>query len=317
MLDDETPVIWPEIGSNRAYHFHKGDEAIVDEAIRSAHHVASLELVNNRLSPSAVEPRGAIGDYVEEDEQYVLTVSGQAVFGQRGQMADVIFKVPPDKIRVIMPDVGGGFGAKNFVYPENVMVMLAARLCGRPVKWIADRSENFISEIHGRDHLTKVDLALDSEGHFLALKVQTKANMGAYLSSYSTIIPSSASWVALGGPYVVPAMSMSVDAVFTNMVPVDAYRGAGRPEAAYLMERIVDIAADEMGIDRLELRQRNYIRSFPHKTPLGIEIECGAFAENLEMAGKQAALSGFDQRKAGFARESGCCAATVCRATWS
>ena len=297
VLDEDTPVIWPEIGSNRAYHFHKGDEAAVDEIISSAHHVASLQLINNRLSPSAVEPRGAIGDYVADDEQYVLRVSGQAVFGQRGQMADVIFKVPPEKMRVIMPDVGGGFGAKNFVYPENVMVLLAAKLCGRPVKWIADRSENFISEIHGRDHLTQVDLALDEDGQFLALKVQTKANMGAYLSSYSTIIPSSASWVALGGPYVVPAMSMSVDAVFTNMVPVDAYRGAGRPEAAYLMERIVDIAAGEMGIDPIELRQRNYIRSFPHTTPLGIEIECGAFADNLNLAGKQAELASFDERR--------------------
>jgi carbon-monoxide dehydrogenase large subunit len=298
VLDPDTSVIWPQIGENRAYHFHKGDEAATDAALAAAHHVTTLELRNNRLSPSAIEPRGAIGDYVADDEQYVLHVSGQAVFGQRGQMADVIFKVPPDKIRVIMPDVGGGFGAKNFVYPENVMVMLASKLCGRPVKWIADRSENFLCEIHGRDHLTRVDLGLDKDGKFVALKVQTKANMGAYLSSYSTIIPSSASWVALGGAYAIPAMSMTVDAVFTNTVPVDAYRGAGRPEAAYLLERTVDAAAQETGIDPAELRQRNYIRAFPHKTPLGIEIECGAFSENLTLASEQAEFSSFEDRVA-------------------
>ena len=296
VLDDETPVIWPEIGENRAYHFHKGDEAATDAALASAHHVTTLHLVNNRLSPSAIEPRGAIGDYVADEEQYVLHVSGQAVFGQRGQMADVIFNVPADKIRVIMPDVGGGFGAKNFVYPENVMVMLAAKLCGRPVKWIAERSENFLCEIHGRDHLTQVDLGLDADGKFVALKVQTKANMGAYLSSYSTIIPTSASWVALGGAYDIPVMSMSVDAVFTNTVPIDAYRGAGRPEAAYLLERAVDAAAQETGIDPVELRQRNFIRTFPHKTPLGIEIECGAFSENLALASGHAGMDQFGDR---------------------
>ncbi|NNE22033.1 MAG: xanthine dehydrogenase family protein molybdopterin-binding subunit [Rhizobiales bacterium] len=296
VLDKKTPVIWRKLKSNRVYHFHKGDQSKTGKAIKSAHHVTSLELVNNRVSPSAVEPRGAIGDFDASEGQYVLHISGQAVFGQRGQMADAIFKVPHDKIRVVMPDVGGGFGAKNFVYPENVMVLLAAKLCGRPVKWIAERSENFLCEIHGRDHLTKVELALDEDGHFLALNVETKANMGAYLSSYATIIPTSASWVALGGPYVIPAMSMSVDAVFTNTVPVDAYRGAGRPEAAYLMERVVDLAAHEMGIDPLQLRQRNYIRSFPHKNALGMVIECGAFAENLELAGENAGFATFEER---------------------
>ena len=297
VLDKKTPLVWRKINSNRAFHFHKGNAKKTAKVIKSAHHVTSLELVNNRVSPSAVEPRGAIGEFDASENQYVLHVSGQAVFGQRGQMADVIFKVPHEKIRVVMPDVGGGFGAKNFVYPENVMVLLAAKLCGRPVKWIAERSENFLTEIHGRDHLTKVDLALNEDGRFLALNVETKANMGAYLSSYATIIPTSASWVALGGPYTISTMSMTVDAVFTNTVPVDAYRGAGRPEAAYLLERVVDLAAHEMGIDPLELRQRNYIRSFPHKNALGMLIENGAFSENLQLASEQAGLGTFDQRR--------------------
>ncbi len=298
VLDRKTPVIWGNIGSNRAYRFHKGDQTATDMAMKAAHHVASLDLVNNRVAPSAIEPRGAIGVYLPDDEQYVLHVSGQAVFAQQAQMADVIFKVPREKMRVIMPDVGGGFGAKNFVYPENVMVLLAARLCGRPVKWIAQRSENFLAEIHGRDHLTKVDLALDKDGVFLALDVKTTANMGAYLSSFATIIPSSASWVALGGPYSIATMSMTVEAVFTNTVPLDAYRGAGRPEAAYLLERVVDVAAQDLGIDPLELRQRNFIREFPHRNALGMLIDCGAFASNLCLARKNSDLERFAERRA-------------------
>ena len=297
-LDNNTPVVWENIESNRAFHFHKGDEAATDNAIADASHVTTLHLINNRVAPSAIETRGAIGDFDSGQEQYILHVSGQAVFGQRGQMADVIFKTDPENIRVIMPDVGGGFGAKSFVYPENVMVMLAAKLCGQPVKWIASRGENFISEIHGRDHVTRVNLALDSNGIFTALKVHTIANMGAYLSSYATIIPTSASWVAMGGPYTIPAISMTVDAAFTNTVPVDAYRGAGRPEAAYLLERIVDVAAFELGIDPLELRRRNFIRKFPHKTALGMLVDCGDFAGTLDMAIGNAGLADFAARRA-------------------
>ncbi len=297
VLDEGTPLVWPQFGSNRVYHFHKGDREGTDEALAGAAHVVSLEFVNNRVASCAIEPRGVIGSWKDDISQYVLHVSGQAVFGQRGQMADRIFKVPAAEIRVIMPDVGGGFGAKNFVYPENVMVMFAARAVGRPVKWVAERSENFTTEVHGRDHVTRADLGLDAEGKFVALRIRTLANMGAYLSSYSTIVPTSASWVSAGGNYAIPKMSMGVDAVFTNMVPVDAYRGAGRPESAYLIERLVDVAAHDLGIDPIELRRRNLITSFPHKTALGMTIDVGDFARTLDMALEAADHAGLDKRR--------------------
>ncbi|MFO1090523.1 MAG: xanthine dehydrogenase family protein molybdopterin-binding subunit [Hyphomicrobiales bacterium] len=296
VLERKAPLVWPQFKTNRCYHFVKGDPKAVEAALKASHHVTRLTLVNNRLSPSAIEPRGVIGDWNEASQQYVLTVSGQAVHGQRGQMADRIFKVKSDNVRVIMPDVGGGFGAKNFVYPENVMVMLAAKLLRRPVKWIATRSENFLAEIHARDHVTEVALGLDRDGRFTALNVETVANMGAYLSSYATIIPSSASYVALGGPYAIPHMAMTVDAVFTNTNPIDAYRGAGRPEAAYLLERIVDVAAAETGRDPADLRRINFIRSFPHKNALGMLIDVGDFEGNLDAVQSAADTEGFDAR---------------------
>jgi carbon-monoxide dehydrogenase large subunit len=303
VLDKKTKPIHSKLKSNRAYHFHKGDEAGVDKAVGAAEHVTRLTFVNNRVAPSAVEPRGSIGDYDQARDQVVLYVSGQAVHGQKGQMADAIFKVPPEKVRVVMPDVGGGFGAKNFVYPENVMVMLAAKLIGRPVKWIAQRSENFLSEIHGRDHLTTAELALDEDGNFTALRIDTCANMGAYLSSYATIIPTSASWVSMGGNYRIGSISMSVDAVFTNTVPVDAYRGAGRPESAYLIERLVDLAAFETGRDPIELRRQNFINQYPHKMALGMVIDCADFEGTLDRALALHDADGFAKRRKSSARK--------------
>jgi carbon-monoxide dehydrogenase large subunit len=303
VLDKKTRVIHPKIKSNRAYHFHKGDEAATDAAIAGAAHVTTLTFVNNRVAPSAIEPRGCLGDYDADKDQMILHVSGQAVHAQKGQMAAAIFKCEPEKVRVVMPDVGGGFGAKNFVYPENVMVMLAAKLLGRPVKWVASRSENFLAEIHGRDHLTTASLALDADGNFVALKVETKANMGAYLSSFGTIIPSAASWVSMGGNYTIPAISMAVDAVFTNTVPVDAYRGAGRPESAYVIERLVDLAAHQTGRDPIALRRQNFISQYPYKMALGMEIDCGDFEGTLDKALKAHDADGFDKRRKASARK--------------
>ncbi len=297
VLDKKTPKLHAKLKSNRAYHFFKGDEAAAAKAMKAAAHVTTLTFVNNRVAPSAVEPRGCIGDYDKSKDQLILHVSGQAVHGQKGQMADAIFKVPLEKMRVVMPDVGGGFGAKNFVYPENVMVVLAAKLTGRPVKWIAARSENFLSEIHGRDHLTRASLAMDADGNFTGLKVETIANMGAYLSSYATIIPTSASWVSMGGNYRIPVVSMAVDAVFTNTVPVDAYRGAGRPESAYVIERLVDLAAFETGRDPIALRRQNFIREYPHKMALGMVIDTADFDGTLNKALKGHNADGFGKRR--------------------
>jgi len=304
VLDAATPLVWPQFGSNRVYHFHKGDLEGTEAALAEAAHVVSLDFINNRLAPCAMEPRGVIGSWNESRNQYVLHVSGQAVFGQRAQMADRIFKVPPDEIRVIMPDVGGGFGAKNFVYPENVMVMFAARALDRPVKWVAERGENFTIEVHGRDHVTRADLGLDGDGNFLALRIRTIANMGAYLSSYATIVPTSASWVSAGGNYRISKISMAVDAVFTNTVPVDAYRGAGRPESAYLIERLVDVAAHDLGCDRLDLRRRNLITGFPHKSALGMTIDVGDFERTLDLALDAADHAGLEKRR-GAAKKRG------------
>ncbi|MGI9482294.1 MAG: xanthine dehydrogenase family protein molybdopterin-binding subunit [Hyphomicrobiales bacterium] len=298
VFDEDVPVIWPQFGSNLCYTFSKGELAATDAAIAEALHVVELDLINNRLAPAAVEPRGAVGEWDRGNEQYVLHVSGQAVHAQRQQMAEAIFNVPLEKIRVHAPDVGGGFGAKNFVYPENVLCIWAARELGRPVKWIASRSENFLIEIHARDHVTKATLALDADGKFTALKVDTIANMGAYLSSFGTIIPTSASWVVQGGAYAIPNAHMQVRAAFTNTVPLDAYRGAGRPEASYIIERIIDVAADQTGFDRLELRRKNFITTFPAKTALGMTVDCGEFEQNLDMASTKIDVAGFAARKA-------------------
>ena len=296
-LDDASPQVWEAHDGNRAFRFSKGDAVAVETAFAQAAHVISLDLINNRVVPSAIEPRGSIGEYDAETQCYTLRLSGQAVHGNRAQMAQAVFKVDLEKIRVVAGDVGGGFGAKNFVYPENLLVMLAAKLTGRPVKWIADRSETFFAEIHGRDHVTQAQLGVDGDGRFTALRVNTIANMGAYLSSMAPVIPTAASWVSMGGNYDIPAVYMEVNATFTNTVPVDAYRGAGRPESAYIIERLVDVAAFELGWDAAELRHKNFIRTFPHKTALGMTIDCGDFAGSFDMAADAAGVPGFAARK--------------------
>ena len=296
-LDVATPQVWPDHDGNRAFHFEKGDAEAVAAVFDAAPHVVALDLINNRVAPSAIEPRGSIGEFDAGTGRYTLHVSGQAVHGNKMQMAAAVFKVDPDKIRVVAADVGGGFGAKNFVYPENLLVMLSAKLVGRPVKWIAERTETFFAEIHGRDHVTRAELAVDDHGVFLGLRVKTIANMGAYLSSMAPVIPTSASWVSMGGDYSIPAIHMQVDAAFTNTVPVDAYRGAGRPESAYIIERLVDAAALDLGYQADELRKKNYVRVFPHQMPLGMTIDCGDFEGSYQMAADAAGVETAEQRK--------------------
>ncbi|WP_239025140.1 xanthine dehydrogenase family protein molybdopterin-binding subunit [Rhodoligotrophos defluvii] len=296
-LDADAPLVWPEFGTNRCYRFHKGDRAATDEAFARAARVVSLDLVNNRLAPAAIEPRCAIGEWDEAAEQYVLYVSGQAVHSQQSQMAGHVFKTDLYRIRVVAPDVGGGFGGKNFVYPENVMVMFAARQLGRPVKWVADRAENFMAEIHGRDHVTHAELALDETAKILGLRVKTMANMGAYLSSFGPYIPAVSMMRPTGGNYAIPAIDLEVHAVFTNTVPVDAYRGAGRPEAAYVIERLMDVAAFDLGMAPEELRRRNFISTYPYTTALGSVIDSGDFQGTLDQALALIDWNGFPARK--------------------
>ena len=241
------PQLWDEAPGNLSYRFERGDKAAVAAAIAQAAHVVEIELVNNRLVVAPIEPRAAIGHYDAAADRLELLLTGQGVHSLRQQLAAAVFHLPPDRILVRAPDVGGGFGVKNFLYPEWVLVLWAARRLGRPVKWVAERGEEFVSSAQGRDNRTRARLALDADGRFLALEVDTVANLGAYLSTNGPGSSTNSPASAMGGVYAIPAVFMAVRGVFTNTVPIDAYRGAGKPEANYLIERLVELAARRLG----------------------------------------------------------------------
>lgn len=292
-LHDEAP-------QNLCYDWELGDQAAVDEAIAKASHVASLKLVNNRLIPNAMEPRAAIGDYDSGTDSYTLYSTSQNPHLLRLILCAFVLGLPEHKVRVIAPDVGGGFGSKIFCYAEETVCTWAAKKLERPVKWTADRSESFMADAHGRDHVTEVKLALDENGKFTALKVDTIASMGAYLSNFATCVPTYLYATLLAGQYTTPVIYANVKAVFTNTAPVDAYRGAGRPEATYLVERIVEIAARETGIDPAELRKRNFIPpdAFPYATPVALTYDSGNYALAMDKALEMIDYAGFPQRRA-------------------
>jgi carbon-monoxide dehydrogenase large subunit len=244
-----------------------------------------------------IEPRAAIGSYDAGTDRLDLLLTGQGVHSIRNQLADAVFHLPPERVTVRAPDVGGGFGTKNFLYPEWVLVLYAARRLGRPVRWVADRGEEFVSSAQGRDNRTRARLALDAGGQFLALEVETVANLGAYLSTNGPGSSTNSPASAMGGVYDIPAVFMSVSGVFTNTVPIDAYRGAGKPEANYLTERLVDRAARQLRIEPIELRRRNIIRRFPYRSGLGIEIDGGRFAANLVDMAADDIVRGFAERR--------------------
>jgi carbon-monoxide dehydrogenase large subunit len=289
------PQIWQQAPNNLSYRFQKGDQAAVRTAIANAVHVADLELVNNRIVISALEPRGAIGRH--DDTGFHLLFSGAGVHGLQTQLAGSVFRVPPDRMHVACPDVGGGFGVKNALYPEWVMLLWAARTLGRPVRWMSERTEDFVTTAQGRDNVTRARLALDADGRFLALDVATVANLGAYLSSGGPGSSTNAPANAIGSGYVIPAIFMDVQGVFTNTVPIDAYRGAGKPEVNYMIERLIDEAARRGGFDAVELRRRNLVREFPYHKALGTVIDCGRFADNLDDAIPAADHAGFAARR--------------------
>ncbi|MEL6964823.1 MAG: xanthine dehydrogenase family protein molybdopterin-binding subunit, partial [Pseudomonadota bacterium] len=247
--NDGQPQIHDDIASNTVYNWELGDEAAIDQAIASAAHVTKVDLINNRLVPNAMEPRAAIGEYQAAGEEFTLHTTSQNPHVARLVIAAFVGVAPEHKLRVIAPDVGGGFGSKIFIYAEECVCLLAARAIGRPVKWTAERTESFQSDAHGRDHVTHAELAMDGDGNFTALKVHTKANMGAYLSTFASCVPTYLYATLLAGQYTTPQIYCAVDAVYTNTAPVDAYRGAGRPEATYLLETIVETAAKEIGRD--------------------------------------------------------------------
>jgi len=283
--------------NNQCYKWAIGDKAQVDAAFAQAAHVTKLDLVNNRLIPNAMEPRAVIGSYSRATEEYVLYVSNQNPHVERLLLTAFVMGLPEHKVRVIAPDVGGGFGSKIYLYAEDVCLTWASKKLNRNIKWIAERSESFVSDAHGRDHVSHAELALDKDGKFLALRVKTDANMGAYLSTFAPAVPTILYATLLAGQYATPQIYVEVDAWFTNTAPVDAYRGAGRPEATYLLERLVTRAAWETGVAQDELRRRNFIRDFPYQTPVALQYDVGDFVSLLDRGNELADVAGFAQRK--------------------
>ncbi len=287
--------------NNVCYTWGHGDEAGVKAAFEKAHHISTLELINQRLAPNAMEPRAANASYTKHDQSYTLYVANQNPHVERLLMCAFVLGLPESKVRVIAPDVGGGFGSKIFLYAEETALVWASKHVGRPIKWTADRSEAFLTDAHGRDHVTKVELAMDAKGMFLALRVKTIANMGAYLSTFASSVPTILYATLLAGQYKTPAVYAEVKAVFTNTAPVDAYRGAGRPEATYVVERIVEQAARDMKMDPAAIRRQNFITEFPYATPVGLTYDTGNYAAHLDKAMQMADVAGYPARKAASA----------------
>src|SRR5271156_4958341 len=288
-----------EAAGNVCYDWHIGDKAAMEAAFASAAKVVRLELENNRLIPNAMEPRAAVGDFDTSNGDFTLYTTSQNPHVIRLLMGAFVLHIPENKLRVVAPDVGGGFGSKIYHYAEEAIVTWAAGKLRRPVKWTCERSESFMSDAHGRDHVSTAEMALDKEGHFLGLRINTLANMGAYLSTFAPCVPTYLYATLLAGTYKTPVIYCEVKAVFTNTVPVDAYRGAGRPEATYLLERLVDAVAHDTGIDRVELRRRNFIPAdaFPYQTPVALQYDSGDYTATLDGALKAADYAGFEARR--------------------
>jgi carbon-monoxide dehydrogenase large subunit len=302
-LKSGAPLVHDDaVPGNKCYTWALGDKAAVEAAFAKATHVTKLDIVNNRLVPNAIEPRAAVACYNRAEDSYTLYVANQNPHVERLLMTAFVLGLPEHKVRVIAPDVGGGFGSKIYLYPEETAMVWASKRVNRPIKWAAERSEAFLSDAHGRDHVTHAELALDADGKFLALRVHTLANMGAYLSTFASCIPTILYATLLAGQYTTPVIFCEVTAAFTNTAPVDAYRGAGRPEATYVVERIVHQAGVEMGIAQDEIRRRNFIRTFPYQTPVALSYDIGDYEQTLDGAIKLADVAGFAARKADSAK---------------
>ncbi|MGR3571968.1 xanthine dehydrogenase family protein molybdopterin-binding subunit [Brevirhabdus sp.] len=289
-----------DLDSNLCYDwgFVEENRDAVDEAIRGAHHVTTLELVNNRLIANPMEPRVAVGDFNPASGDSTLYTTSQNPHVIRLLMGAFVLGIPEHKLRVVAPDGGGGFGTKILHYAEEAFCTFAAKQLKRPVKWTSTRSEAFMSDAHGRDHVTKIELAMDEQGNFLALRTETYANMGAYLSTFAPSVPTWLHGTLMAGNYKTPLIYVNVKAVFTNTVPVDAYRGAGRPEATYQLERVVDKAAREIGMDPVELRRKNFITEFPYATPVAVEYDTGDYHATKDKLTEIADFAGFEARLA-------------------
>lgn len=299
-LADGAPKVHDDLTSNLCYDwgFVEENKAAVEEAFGKAAHVTTLELVNNRLVANPMEPRVAVGDYNRASDESTLYTTSQNPHVIRLLMGAFVLGIPEHKLRVVAPDVGGGFGTKIFHYAEEAFCTFAAKALNRPVKWTASRSEAFITDAHGRDHVTKIELALDGDNNFTAIRTETYANMGAYLSTFAPSVPTWLHGTLMAGNYKTPLIYVNVKAVFTNTVPVDAYRGAGRPEATFQLERVIDKAARELGVDPIALRRQNFITEFPYATPVAVEYDTGDYHATMDKLEEIADFKGFAARRA-------------------
>ena len=291
------PALHDEAPDNHCYKWTLGDKAAVDAAFAGAAHVTKLDLTNNRLIPNAMEPRAVNASYNRGTDESVLYVANQNPHVERLLMTAFVLQWPEHKVRVIAPDVGGGFGSKIFLYAEDVAATWAAKQLNCSIKWTAERSESFVSDAHGRDHITHAEMAMDKDGKFLAMRVHTHANLGAYLSTFASSVPTILYGTLLAGQYTAPQIYVEVDGWFTSTAPVDAYRGAGRPEATYVVERLVTRCAWEMGLAQDEIRKRNFITQFPYQTPVALQYDTGDYHACMSDAQKLADVAGFDARR--------------------
>jgi aerobic carbon-monoxide dehydrogenase large subunit len=303
-LDAGVPQVWPQAPGNRVFDWEIGDKAATDAAFAQAKHVTRLTVVNNRIVVASMEARACLADYDAAGGRWTLRTNTQGGWLIKDAISKPVFNVEPDRFRVITPDVGGGFGMKLFLYPEHVLTAYAARKLGRPVKWASERAEAFLADTHGRDNITLGELAIDGDGKLLALRTRNVANMGAYLSTFAPFIPTIAGTGVLASVYGFKAVYANVIGAFTNTPPVDAYRGAGRPESNYLVERLIDAAARELGVDRVEFRRRNMVlpEAMPHSTPVGKTYDSGDFRIVLDAATKTVDWAGFAGRRADSAK---------------
>ena len=298
-LESSAPTIHPDAPNNLAFDWGHGEASSTDQAFDEAVHIVSLELINNKLIVNSMEPRGAIAEFDSATGKATLHSCTQGGWLLKDQIANHTLKTEPDNVRVITPDVGGGFGMKSFYYPEQALAVWSSKKFGRPVKWIGERGDSFISDIMGRDHVTKVDLAFNSNYEILGMRVDTIANMGAYLSNFGPFIPTLAAIKVMPGVYDIKALSVRVRGVFTNTVPVDAYRGAGRPESIYMMERLMDKASQQLGVDRVELRRKNFIAAtaMPFTTTAGEIYDSGEFERVMDTVTEKADWAGINERR--------------------
>ncbi|QEL26189.1 xanthine dehydrogenase family protein [Bosea sp. F3-2] len=302
-LAEDAPQVWPDRAGNVAFVAEQGNREKTEKAFTKAARTVSLTVVNNRLASNYMETRACIAEYDKADKRWTLTLGSQGSHDMRNLIANYVLKVDPKRIRVVTPDVGGGFGTKIFLYREYPLAMIAAEKLKRPVRWVADRNEHFLADTHGRANLTTATMALDAKGRFIGLKVDLSAEMGAYLSQYGPFIP----WVGTTmtpGCYNIPAVHVVFRGVLTNTTPVDAYRGAGRPEAAYLIERLVDAIARETGKTPDAVRALNFVKpsEMPHKTQTGPVYDSGEFEGHMRRAMDVADWTGFKTRQKASAK---------------